>query len=44
MGKININAVLSNYYAYLAVPASLGILFYENVMTEESNIGWRDYF
>ena len=44
MKKIDLNGVLTGYYLYFGLPVSLSILFYELMLTEESNIGWRDYF
>ncbi len=44
MKQIDLNGVLSKYFTYFGIPISLGLLFYENVITEEATIGWRDHF
>ena len=44
MKRFDLNGVLTSYFLYFGIPVSLAILFKEIFMTEESNIGWRDYF
>ena len=44
MAKSTTNAVLLRYYMYVALPASLVVLFYENFLVERSREFWRSNF
>ena len=44
MVKSTTNAVLLRYYMYVALPASLVVLFYENFLVERSREFWRSNF
>ena len=44
MAKYNTSAILLRYYMFVALPASLAVLFYENFLSDSSREIWRSNF